>query len=168
VTRYYRVPARGAEALLGLPPDRPADAGRWCFGLCASREHWPAGEYEFQLPIVGLPLFHQHEAQRAVSSGMADASVGVARRFHEVPDLGVVCLIEVTSPSALFSIRQGRIAGLSVCAHMLDDEPPVRVHFSEVSLTSTPADPPCRIVSHGRTALGDWELLTGETVPAGT
>jgi hypothetical protein len=159
----YRVPAReAAEAILGLPQDRPADPGRWCFGLAASYESWPAGEYELVTPRTGLPLFHEHEERRVVSSGFARADLGAARRFHQVPDLGLVALIEVTSPSALFSIRQGELTGLSVCAHLDDGADPVRVHFSELSLTSRPADAPCRIISHGRTALCDWELLTGE------
>lgn len=155
------------------PPGRsgPAPAGnsaeRWLCGIAASYEQWPPGEYRFQLPDWGLPVYADHREERHVSSGEpAPADVGAARKFHEIDGLGVVVLIEISAdyPGLLRDVAERKRTGLSVCAHL--DEPPIGgpawVYFSEVSLTDHPRDPLARVVSTGRLALGDWEALTGE------
>jgi hypothetical protein len=81
----------------------------------------------------------------------------------------VIVLMEITSPSVLWDVAEGRRNGLSIHAHM--GEPPVGdrewVWISEVSLTATPKDPLARVVSIGRLALHDWEVLTGEPTGVG-
>ncbi|MBO0813678.1 MAG: hypothetical protein J2P30_00775 [Actinobacteria bacterium] len=140
---------------------------RWLFGLAASREEWPAGEYEFRLPPCGLPLLIGHEEYSLAPSGRVPGDVGVARRFHEVSE-GIVCLAEIGAEfvSVLWDVAERKRAGLSVKAH-LDPPPgggPTWVYFAEVSLTATPADRLARVVSHGKAALEDWQALTGEEV----
>lgn len=161
------------------PPVRggPAAAGnlgveRWLCGVAASYEKWPEDRFAFRLPVCGLPVYVGHEEKRIVSSGEpAPGDVGVARRFAEVEDLGVIVLIEIGAdyPSLLRDLTEERRTGLSVCAY-LDPAPdggPVRVYFSEVSLTEHPRDRLARVVSTGQLALDDWASLTGEPVPAG-
>lgn len=160
------------------PPARsgPAATGnlsveRWLTGICATYERWPQDEYTFRLPPTGLPLYVSHEEERIVTSGFAPGDVGAARRFAEVDGLGIVVLIEVGAdyPSLLWDVAEGRRNGLSI-GYCTDEPPgggPEWLYIREVSLTERPADPLARVVSCGAVALSDWEILTGERVPAG-
>lgn len=164
--RQYRIPP---PARLGAASGAGSvSVERWLCGLAATYDLWPRAEYTFRLPDIGRPVYVDHHEERVVSSGMADASVGVARRFAEIDGLRVVVLLEITSPSVLWDVAEGRRNGLSISAHM--DEPPGGgpewVYIAEVSLTATPRDPRARVVSTGQLALRDWEVLTGEVVPA--
>jgi hypothetical protein len=156
------------------PPARsgPAAAGslgaqRWACGIAASYQEWPQAEYTFRPPDdIGLPVYVGHQETRIVTSGFADGSVGAARRFAEVPGLGVVVLLEIAGLSVLRDIAEGKRCGLSVTAYV-DPPPgggPAWVYFSEISLTEHPRDPLARVVSSGALALSDWASLTA---PAG-
>jgi hypothetical protein len=150
-------------------PAVPSSLGveRWACGVCASWEQWPADRFTFQLPDIGRPVFVEHREEMFVSSGMAAASVGTARRFAQVDGL-VIVLLEITEPSVLWDLAEGKRNGLSIKAHM--DPPPTGgadwTYIAEVSLTARPKDPLARVVSTGQVALDDWLSLTGEAVPA--
>ena len=162
----------------GLPPADPgprAAAGpgveRWLFGLAASYERWPQDRYTFALPTVGLPLYVGHEERRVVSSGLIAGDVGAARYFAEVDGLGLVVLAEVAPdhPGIMWDLSEGRFNGLSIgcCLDPLPGSDHEWVYLREVSLTNHPADPRARVISTGRLAFADWELLTGEPAPSG-
>jgi hypothetical protein len=164
----YWIPPRPGE--IAEPPAARPESAQWLFGLCATYDRWPREEYSFRLPPCGIPLLLDHRERQIVTSGVAPGDVGVARRFAEIPDLGVVCLLEVSRshPTILWDIAEDRRSGLSVKAH-LDPPPgggPDWVYLREVSLTSAPADSRARVASSGVNALADWELLTGEVVAA--
>jgi hypothetical protein len=159
----YRVPAAVPHTAAPAAPS----ADRWALGLAASYQHWPQDRYEFRLPGTGLPLYAEHEYAWAVTSGFISAALGAARYFAEVDNVGLICLIEVESPSVMWDWARGVRAGLSVCAHHPDEAPDgglIPVHFSEVSLAGTPTDPAARVVSLGQMALDDWQWLTHEEV----
>jgi hypothetical protein len=166
VTRYYRVPvpARSGPAAAGS-----LSAEAWLCGVAASYEEWPQAEYTFRLPELALPVYVDHEEKQISSSGYLPGDVGAARRFAEVDGLGVIVLIEIAAdhPAILWDVAAGRRTGLSVSAHL--DEPPgggpTWVWFSEVSLTSRPADQLARVVSTGQLAFDDWRALTGQDPP---
>lgn len=153
-------------------PDAAGNLGaeRWACGIAASYQEWPQAEYTFRPPDdIGLPVYVGHQEKRIITSGFADGSVGAARRFAEVDDIGVIVLLEVAEPSVLWDIAESRRCGLSVTAYV-DPPPgggPAWVYFSEVSLTEHPRDPLARVVSTGQLALSDWASLTGEPAPAG-
>jgi hypothetical protein len=131
-------------------------------------EKWPPGEYTFRLPLTGLPVYVDHQEEQAAASGFVPGDIGAARRFAEVDGIGLVTLIEIHAPAVLWDLAAGRRTGLSI-GYCLDPPPdggPEWVYLREVSLTSQPGDPRARVVSSGRLALHNWEVLTGEFVPA--
>lgn len=159
-------PRPGSQVAL---PAAPPDPGRWFLGLAASYQRWPRDAYEFVVPPCAVPLYNGHRERFIVSSGAVPGDIGVCRRFTEVEDQGLVVLAEVAAVHAPGIIRDfawGRAGGLSVKVHLLDDSPDgvTWLYPSEVSLTSCPADPPCRVISTGQRALDHWAALTGETV----
>jgi hypothetical protein len=162
----YRIPppARSGPATGNAGPEH------WLCGIAASYERWPQPEYTFQIPPTGLPLYIGHEEKWIDSSGMVPGEVGAARRFAEIDGVGLVTLIEVAADHAtlLWDVAEGRRSGLSI-GGCLDPPPgggPEWLYIREVSLTEHPADPRARVISSGELALRDWEVLTGEHVPA--
>lgn len=144
------------------------DPDRVLLGLAASRRKWPHGEYEFVLPHWALPLYYSHETQRFTGHGPVDASIGTCRLFTEVDGQGLVVLAEIGAdhPTLAWEVVSERRPDSLSIGYCLDpqDDGPTRICLKEVSLTDQPGDTDARVLSTGRLALRDWELLTGESI----
>jgi hypothetical protein len=132
------------------------DPARILLGLAATRSKWPSTEYTFVLPVAALPVYYGHQEHLFAShGGRLDASIGTARLFHEVDGQGLITLIELGARYAADPPR-----GLSI-GYCLDPQPsgPTQIYIREISLTSHPGDKDARVLSTGKLALADWELL---------